>query len=83
VKLSEDERQAPSGEKVAPVGKTEMQVGAVGGAAVPDLAEEHPGLHYIVAKVSAVSMRRPSMAIRRSLWMFGLQQPLLASHPSP
>ena len=150
-----------------------MQVGTFGGAGVPDLAEERPGLHYIadlhreaarvqmrverediggdfehhmiaaivflrfrdhrlvrrlvghavvdrddraigdredvlsesivllallpspskilsfltraqsMAKVSAVSMRSPSMAIRRSLWTLGLQQPLVTSQPFP
>src|SRR5205823_1248328 len=43
----EDERQAPSGKKVRLVGKTEMQVGALGGTGVPDPGDERPGLHDI------------------------------------
>ena len=36
-----------------------------------------------MAKVSAVSMRTPSIATRRSLWTLGLQQALVASQPFP
>jgi hypothetical protein len=47
------------------------------------LSEAIVTLAQSMAKVSAVSMRTPSIATRRSLWTLGLQQAVVASQPFP